>query len=135
MIVTTRIRKVRRPGLTLMEVMVVAAILVVLAGVGAISVLGYMDIAKKQAAKAGLTTLDGAVETFNLQNKQYPDNLLELTQTLPNGSKALLDPKALEDPWGGQYQYDASQRHRTSGKPLIYTNGDGSGTRITSWDP
>jgi general secretion pathway protein G len=135
MIVTTRIRPThRRPGLTLMEVMVVAAILVILAGVGAISVLGYLSDAKEKAAKVGVQTLEQAVSAYYLDYQQYPNELADLTVTLPDGKAAKLPQTALTDPWGQPYQYEPTNLNQNTKTPHIYSNGEpGSGRPISNW--
>jgi type II secretory pathway pseudopilin PulG len=135
MIVTTRIRSSRRPALTLMEVMVVAAILVILAGVGAISVLGYLSSAKEQAAKVGVKNLEQAVGAYYLSNNTYPNELGDLTVTLPNGKAALLPQEALIDPWQQPYVYEPTNLNPNTKVPHIYSQGEpGSNRHITNWD-
>jgi general secretion pathway protein G len=134
MIVTTRIRPNRRLALTLMEVMVVAAILVILAGVGAISVLGYLSDAKEKAARVGVQTLEDAVNAYYLDYNQYPNELADLTVTLPDGRAAKLDQKALVDPWGQPYGYEPTNLNPNTKKPHIFSNGEpGSGRPVANW--
>src|SRR6516164_1211806 len=94
----------RRRGFTLMEVMVVAAILVILAGVGSIALFGYLEQAKEQAAKATLHKIEEAAMTWKLKKGNFPDNLQVLAQ--PDGNApALLEVTDLVDPWNNPYAY------------------------------
>jgi hypothetical protein len=55
----------------------------------------------------------------------------------PDGSKALLEPAALLDPWGQQFQYSfPGQHHTMTQKPDIWTNGPpgSAGIQIGNWD-
>ncbi len=134
MIVNTRIRNSRRPALTLMEVMVVAAILVILAGVGAISVFAYLSDAKEKAAKIGVKTLEDACSSYYLDYNSYPNELADLTVTLPDGRAAKLPQTALLDPWNQPYQYEPTNLNPNTKTPHIYSNGEpGSGRPISNW--
>ena len=58
-------RAVARGAFTLMEVLVVVAILVVLAGVGGVVYIKYLDKAKEDAARTQIKVLDEAVMAHN----------------------------------------------------------------------
>src|SRR4051812_17072355 len=105
MIVRQGSRAVVRVGFTLMEVLVVVAILVVLAGTGGVVYIRYLEDAKKDQARIQLQAPTTAVETYQVKNGDYPASLAALTQPQPDGSKPYLEPSALVDPWGRPYQY------------------------------
>src|SRR5262249_51408721 len=90
----------RRAGFTLMEVLVVVAILVVLAGTGGVVYMKYLDDAKKDTAKIGVDMLDQAVQAYKIKNGDYPNDLTPLTQPGQDGTPAALETRALIDPWG-----------------------------------
>src|SRR5260370_28599363 len=77
-------RATRRVAFTLMEVLVVCAILVVLAGVGGVIYMQYLENAKKDIAKTQLQILTGAVEVYKLHNGDFPPNLAALAETPPD---------------------------------------------------
>jgi general secretion pathway protein G len=126
-------RKVRtnvaRAAFTLMEMLVVVAIIVMLAGVGAWGYMKYLDNAKIQKAKMDCVHISEAVEGYYATTGQYPTNLQELTQA-GNGQKAYLDPKEIIDPAGQPYHYDPSLQSPT-GKPKISTVI--LGTEVSNW--
>jgi general secretion pathway protein G len=93
-----RNRATRRAAFTLLEVLVVVAILVILAGVASISVFKYLEKAKIGRAKADMETLVKAYKTFYTQNLRWPENPTEVTSLLEQGNEAL------RDPWGNAYQ-------------------------------
>lgn len=128
--------RVVRGGFTLMEVLVVAAILVVLAGAGGVIYMRYYDEAKESRAKLDINTLDQTVQAYKVQSGgDYPLELGVLVQPTPDGKPAALEERALLDPWGQPYQYDPQNRHPLTGKPRIYSLGprsDGSAP-IANW--
>src|SRR5262245_38278597 len=125
--------KRRREAFTLMEVLVVVAILVVLAGIG-VMVFRYLEDSKEKIAYVGVTNIEKAVEAFKLNYHEYPDNLAILAEAT-DGKPAYLEEKALYDPWNRPYQYEPGTRHPKTGKPLIYSAGANPGTSqpIRNW--
>lgn len=95
----------RRAAFTLMEMLVVVAIVVVLAGLGGFYVMGQLKEAQKDAAKVQCKVLRNAVSTYMLRNKnQAPQNLEALRIKGPGGETAILDADAsIIDPWGNPY--------------------------------
>jgi general secretion pathway protein G len=123
-----------RTGFTLMEVLVVVAILVVLAGIG-VGVFAYLESSKENACKLQIKNLETAVNNYKLQHGSFPDSLQVLT--VPNeGKPAFLKRKDLNDPWNRPFQYDPSKLSPT-GEPLISSQGANPGTSppIQSWQP
>jgi general secretion pathway protein G len=118
-----------------MEMLVVVAILVVLAGVAAPMYLRYLDTAKIDRAKIDCKTLEQAVEAYKIRANDYPPSLQALTQQQPDGSLATLEPSSLLDPWGHEYQYSAQGQHNAAvGKPDIWSSGaPGSNVIIGNW--
>ncbi len=87
-------------GFTLVEVMIVVVIIGLLAGIATYAYTGYLDRAKRVKARADLSTLAGAVDSFYAVNGRYPENSEGLRVLVPGFVKAL--PK---DPWGHDYVY------------------------------
>jgi general secretion pathway protein G len=126
-------RAARRLAFTLMEVLVVVAILVILAGVGGVMYMRYLDEAKVSKAKIDIKALADVVETYYLKNNEYPASLVILTQP-QDGERAYLEPQAIMDPWSHEYMIEPNTVNPATGKPLIYSNGPGGGgQQIRSW--
>ena len=129
--ITNRNRS-RRHAFTLMEVLVVVAILVVLAGIG-VMVFRYLDESKEKIAMVGTKNLETAVTAYKLKHGNYPESLQELA--VPSeGLPAYIDAGKLMDPWNRPYAYDPSQMSPT-GMPLIYSQGanPGQSQPIRNW--
>ena len=109
-----QIRPASEAGFTLLELMVAIVILGLLATVVMINVLPSQDRAMKEKAKADVSVLEQAVESYRLDNFVFP--------TTEQGLSALTAPPAglnrpdryrdgghirrlPDDPWGNPYQY------------------------------
>jgi general secretion pathway protein G len=129
---------VARAAFTLMEMLVVVAILVVLAGAAVPIYMSYLDSAKRDRARIDIKTLEGAVEAYAMDHGDYPQLWDPLVIPDPASLKRPpLTPEALVDPWGRQYVLDPQTRHSASGKPLIYSLGPGGNqsTMIPNFPP
>jgi general secretion pathway protein G len=107
-------RTLRRPtrGFTLIELMVVLAIIGVLAALIVPNVLGRADEARVTAARTDVGHLMQALKLYRLDNQRYPSNEQGLqalvarpsADPVPANWKPYLE-KLPRDPWGRPYQY------------------------------
>ena len=94
----------RRDGFTLLEVLVVVAILVVLASIASIYVFSYLDNAKKDKAKLDATNILHVAESYMVRFGEPPTSMNMLLNP-PDGSlPGLKGEAATMDPWNKQYQ-------------------------------
>jgi general secretion pathway protein G len=125
-------RRSDRLGFTLMEVLVVVAILVILAGTASVFVFRFLDDAKVDRAKSDVKTIEGVCTAYKLKYGEYPESLQDLI-TPPNGGKPFLDSAdAINDPWGRPYQYNPSGQNSNGLKPDISTTSP-DGEMIGNW--
>lgn len=102
----------RQRGFTLIELMVVLAIIGVLAALIVPNVLGRADDARITAARTDVGNLMQALKLYKLDNQRYPSAEQGLkaliakpsTEPVPVNWKPYLD-KLPNDPWGRAYQY------------------------------
>jgi general secretion pathway protein G len=106
----------RARGFTLIEIMVVIAILGILAALIVPKIVGRTDDARVAAAKTDIATLMQALKLYRLDNSRYPSTeqglraLVEkpTSEPLPLNWKqgGYLERNTVpKDPWGKEYQY------------------------------
>lgn len=113
--------KATRRGFSLLELMLVVAIIGILMGVLIVNLGGAGQKAQVGAAKAQLKQIKGMLETYFVSEGSYP--------TTEQGLIPLVTTKAIEntnDPWKRPYRYAApSVSDPTKGFDLISVGPDG----------
>ncbi len=120
-----------RAGYTLMEMLVVVAIIVVLAGIGTVYLFPRLDESKQKIDYGTTKALAEACEVYRLNNNDYPPSLEALAQTQPNGATPVVEPSMLEPKIGGQFHYDPAGPHNNGMKVDIWV--DGPNGQIGNW--
>jgi len=130
---------------TLIEIMVVVAILGILAATIVPQFIGTKHEARVSAAKAHIAELANALERFNVHMDRYPtaDEGLKVLVEAPAGDdKKWRGPYITElrdDPWGNPYQYRYPGIHHPSSFDLWsrgadgVDGGEGEGADIGNW--
>lgn len=111
----------RRPaemeaGFSLVELLVVLAIIAITTAIVAPRVLGYLGSARSDSAKVQVKNLESALELYFLDSGRYPtsEEGLAALSARPAGSPVWNGPYLknagdLKDPWGNLYQYQAPE--------------------------
>lgn len=102
-----RVRPLRERGFSLMELMVVIAILGILATVVVKNVMPSLGKGKVTGAQTSIKSLKEAVTMFYMNNSRLPDSLEVLTQPDPENFNEpyIQDSDSLIDPWKTPYEY------------------------------
>jgi general secretion pathway protein G len=136
MLIRNASQRRRRAAFTLMEMLVVVAIIVALAGIGGFFLMGALKGSQKDIAATQVKgPLTNAVQTYALKNNmKYPQTLDELLDPDPDkGGPFLVNKDALIDPWGNRYQYDSQGQKNGGRQPDIWAVAPG-GELIGNWE-
>jgi general secretion pathway protein G len=131
-------------GFTLIEMLVVLAILGLLAAVATPQVMKHFGRAKHQAVELQMRTIGSALDIFVLDTGRYPTTeeglaaLLRAPATLSDWNGAYLSgDKAIVDPWGKPFFYRSPGEH---GEYDLYSygadgreGGDKDNRDVTNW--
>ena len=107
------------PGFSLLELTLVLAIIGILIAAAAYNLAGASSRAKIQVSKSSLSTIKGALSSYNIQHSSYPPAL----QTLI--AAKFLEDKKLSDAWGREWLYDPRGRNRD--QPYLLGSGGEDG--------
>jgi general secretion pathway protein G len=120
-----------RGGFTLVEVLLVVAILVTLAAVVVVSVGGRREEAMKGSARASIGGIASALELFEVDTGKFPASLQALVQNdgSPNWRGPYVRGGLLPaDPWGTAFSYtskgDNTYEIRSAGPDRQMGSGD-----------
>lgn len=103
----------REEGMTLIEIMIVIAILGLMAGVAGVAVMRNLQDARIQTAHTQIKNFDGALKLYNRDCGKYPKTAEGLQSLIAKPAscprwKPYLDDNVTSiplDPWGNSYEY------------------------------
>ena len=133
---------IRPSGFTLIELIVVIALVAVLAAVVAPNLLGKATEANRKSASIQLEKIANSVELYRLETGRYPEELSDLVRR-PSGVERWNGPyvrklSQLQDPWGNDLElrrpgengpFDIIS-YGADGQP----GGEGDDADIASWE-
>jgi general secretion pathway protein G len=137
-----------RAGFTLIEILVVIAVLAMLAALVAPNVFQHVGSAKDATARSQIELLGAALDAYRLDNGRYPttDQGLEGLWTAPtvqplptNWRGPYLRRQVPLDPWGNPFVYISPGEMNPRGYDLLslgadgQLGGEGEDADIVSW--
>jgi general secretion pathway protein G len=137
----------RQSAFTLIEILVVVAILGILAAIVVPRIMDRPDEAKRVAAKADIAAIVQSLKLYRLDNGFYPTTdqglaaLVQKPASSPvpgNWKQGGYLERLPKDPWGSDYQY---LQPGVKGEIDVYSlgadrarGGEGSGADIGNWE-
>jgi len=126
-----------RRGLTLIEIMVVIALLGVLGTVIVVNLAGTLEEGKAKATETQMRSIDSALMTYAIMNGgKYPTT----SEGLEKAKAKFKNSKVPNDPWGTAYVYRSPATHGSGKYELVSLGadgkegGDGTDADIKSWE-
>ncbi|MFM7083660.1 MAG: type II secretion system major pseudopilin GspG [Hyphomicrobium sp.] len=133
-------RRQSEAGFTLIEILVVLAIIGLIVSVVGPRVIGYLSDSKVKAARIQVDSLSAALDLFYLDAGRYPSNTENLAGLVQrpvglnswNGPylKGVVVPK---DPWGNAYVYRFPGQHGAYDLYSLGPEGREGANNIANW--
>jgi len=132
----------REDGYTLMELLVVLAILGMLTAIATPFVIKYLDDAKIRTAKTEIANISAGLDLYKIDVGRYPTTQegLDALVKQPTGEDKWNGPyikksSAIDDPWGHPYFYKSPGDHGDFDLYSFGAKGEGDGGKpdIANW--
>ena len=125
--------KRHQQGFTLIEIMAVVLIIGLLSTLVGIAIFPQIDKSRVNAARAQIKMLDGALESYRMDNAKFPTSdqgLGSLIQPPPNARNYppggyLRERRVPQDAWGNLFQYESPGKHNPHSYDLWSLGADG----------
>jgi general secretion pathway protein G len=141
------LRRRRRGGFTLIEVMLVLMILVIIASMAVVAIRPMRRKARIQASRTQIKVFETPLEAYEMDLGEFPSTsqgleaLLSPPSDLSNQDKwfgpYLKGNTVPKDPWGNLYQYEYPGKQNQQDMPDIWSFGpdkrDGTDDDVGNW--
>ena len=132
----------RPAGFTLVEMLLVLVILATLAAIVIPKMAGRSQQAKVTAAASQISSLEMALDNFEVDNGYYPktgnlNDLLDQPANAPGWKGPYLPKGVPPDPWGTPYTYEYPGKHHANSYDLSSAGPDlrmGTDDDLNNWE-
>lgn len=100
-------------GMTLIEIIIVVALLATLMAILVVNVTQKADQAREDQARIGMASIGQGLQLYKVHNNKFPttDQGLQAMLKDPGDGKRwrgpYIEPEKLKDPWGNDYTYES----------------------------
>ena len=114
---TPRVLAAGDVGMSLIEIIIVVALLGTLMAYMVSNLIGASEEAKKDQTKLAMSVIQQSLQMFRIHNNKYPTSdqglkaLLENPGDLKSWRGPYVEPNKLKDPWGGDFTYESDGRN------------------------
>lgn len=104
-------------GMSLIEIIIVVALLGTLMAYMVSNLIGQSEEAKKDQTKLAMGVIQQSLQMFRIHNNKYPSSeqglkaLLENPGDLKSWRGPYIEPNKLKDPWSNDFTYDSDGRN------------------------
>ena len=133
-------RRAAQAGFSLVEMLVVLAIVGLLVGLVGPRVLGYLADSKIKTARIQIDSTAAALDLFYLDNSRYPSTSEGLNALVQKPGSAstwngpyLKGGQVPKDPWGNAYLYRSPGQHGTYDLYSLGPDGREGVNNVTNW--
>jgi general secretion pathway protein G len=128
-----RIRRNRRAGITLIEMLVVITIIALFSAIAYQRLTPALEQGRVTAARTQIESLMSALQRYNIENGRFPTQEQGLEAVRP-----FLTKEIPLDPWGAPYVYRYPGEHSSDPELISYgadgqPGGEEANADITSW--
>ena len=133
-------KRISQAGFSLVEMLVVLAIVGLLVGLVGPRVLGYLADSKVKTARIQIDSTAAALDLFYLDNSRYPSTSEGLNALVQKPGSAstwngpyLKGGQVPKDPWGNSYLYRSPGQHGTYDLYSLGPDGREGVNNVTNW--
>lgn len=124
-------------GFTLIEILIAAALVMILGGIVTYSTQGILEKNRKNTSRTSLKTVKGAIETYHDETGEYPQALQDLV-TRPSDEKVAANwskffDKVPRDGWNNPFVYQVTEGAENPFELYSYGSKKGKNTPKSEW--
>lgn len=130
----TNQNRLTRRGFTLMEMLVVVAIIVALAGMGILYLMPQAEEGNKTKIKSDVRDITNAAKIYWINHQgSWPQSLEVLLQRDELGGPYIQKAESLMDPWHRPYNFVASGPNNQGTQPDVWCDSPDGKYTIGNW--